>query len=132
MMVIDASAVVHVLVATERNSDLVATILADDDLHAPHLLDIEVTHVLRRLVLLDELNGDRAADARADLGALAITRYPHAPLLDRAWALRDNLSMYDGVYISLAELLGAPLVTCDLRLASAPGHDAAITLFSAA
>ena len=57
-------------------------------------------------------------------------RYPHEPLLARAWDLRDTLTVYDGVYVALAELLDAPLVTSDARLAAATGHDAEIELFA--
>ncbi len=48
-------------------------------------------------------------------------RYPHDVLLDRVWELRANLSAYDASYVALAEALGLPLVTCDRRLALAPG-----------
>jgi len=37
-----------------------------------------------------------------------------------AWALRDNLSFYDALYVALAAALDAPLITADARLASAP------------
>jgi predicted nucleic acid-binding protein len=61
---------------------------------------------------------------------LPIVRYPHLPLVERAWELRANLSVYDGVYVALAELLGAPLVTCDRRLAGVPGHAATVEVFA--
>jgi predicted nucleic acid-binding protein len=102
----------------------------DGDLHAPHLVDVEVTHALRRLVATGQLGDDRASDARADVADLLITRYPHLALLERAWELRHNLTVYDGVYVALAEFLEAPLVTCDTRLGGVPGHDAEIELFA--
>jgi predicted nucleic acid-binding protein len=61
--------------------------------------------------------------------AFPIRRYPHTALLDRIWALRHNLTAYDAAYVALAEALGAPLLTCDARLAAAPGHTARIECF---
>jgi len=130
--VVEASALVRVLAARDRSDVLFARLLDDADLHAPHLVDVEVTHALRRLVAIGELGDDRAADARLDLDALPITRYPHAALLDRAWELRHGLSVYDAVYVSLAEALDAPLITCDRRLARAPGIRATVELFASA
>jgi len=129
LIVVDASAVVDVLVH-ERADPMLMERLRRGHLHAPHLVDVEVTHALRRLVALGDLSSDRASDARVDAAELAIQRYPHRPLLHRAWELRDNLSVYDAVYVALAELLEAPLVTCDARLARASGHDAQIELFA--
>jgi predicted nucleic acid-binding protein len=75
-------------------------------------------------------SSDRASDARIDAADPRITRYPHVPLLGRAWELRDSLGVYDAVYVALAELLEAPRVTCDERLARAGGHDADVELFA--
>jgi len=50
-------------------------------------------------------------------------------LLDRAWDLRSRLTFYDGLYIALAELLDAELLTRDQRLARAPGLEARVKLF---
>lgn len=101
-------------------------LLADDDAHAPHLLDIEVAGALRRLAARGELSSDRAADALLDAADLPILRYPHRALIERAWELRAHLTIPDGVYVALAEFLEAPLLTCDRRLARAGGHSATI------
>jgi len=50
---------------------------------------------------------------------LPLSRFEHSTLLDRAFALRENYSAYDAVYVALAEGLDAPLVTADARLAKA-------------
>jgi predicted nucleic acid-binding protein len=131
VIVVDASAVVDVVVPGRADPELTELLRMDGDLHAPHLVDVEVTQALRRLVRARELADDRASDARVDVADLPITRHPHRALLDRAWQLRHNLSVYDAVYIALAELLQAPLVTCDARLAQAFGHGAEIQLFAA-
>ena len=78
------------------------------------------------------LSPDRAEDARQDFHDLAIVRYPHQPLADRMWQLRDNLTAYDAAFLALAEMLDVPLVTCDARLAHSSGHRAQVELFGAA
>jgi predicted nucleic acid-binding protein len=101
----------------------------NESLHAPHLLDLEVTQVLRRLALQGVVPVHRVDEAVRDLLDLRITRYPHLVLLPRIWRLRHNFSAYDAAYIVLAEKLGAALVTRDARLASASGHAAPVELF---
>ena len=129
MIVVDASAVVESIVLEGHIPGLSERLTNDGDLHAPHLVDVEVTHALRRLVASGQLTSDRASDARMDAADLLLMRYPHLVLLERAWELRENMTVYDGVYIALAELLRAPLVTCDARLAQTPGHHAEVEVF---
>lgn len=121
MLVVDTSAVLAALAERMPDGALVERLAEDGDLHAPDLIDIEVLQALRGLVRGAKLSADRAEDVRTDFAALAITRYGHEPLTDRVWALRDNLSTYDGVFVALSEALGVPLITCDRRLATAPG-----------
>ncbi len=101
---------------------------ASERMHAPHLLDVEVTQVLRRLVQRKEIAAARAEQALEDLAKLLIERHEHQSLVSRVWQLRDSISAYDGVYVALAEALGAPLLTCDAKLAGAHGHLATIEL----
>jgi predicted nucleic acid-binding protein len=130
MIVLDASAVVEWLLQTSDGQRIEKRMYSvKESLHAPHLLDIEVTQVLRRLVREGTVPGNRADEAVRDLLDLRITRYPHFVLLPRIWQLRHNLSAYDATYVVLAEKLGAPLVTRDGRLAASPGHAAIIELF---
>ncbi len=129
MLVVDTSAVLGVLAARNPPPGLVGLLAADGDLHGPHLLDTEVLHALHRLSIAGELTADRAEDARSDFAELALIRYPHAPLSDRVWELRHNLTAYDATFVALAERLEAPLVTCDARLARASGHRATVRLF---
>jgi predicted nucleic acid-binding protein len=129
VIVIDASALVELLLRTEK-ADAVADLAfsTDEPLHAPELLDIEVAQALRRLVRLKQITASRASDALADHAQYAIQRYPHSPLLDRIWELRDTVTAYDAAYVALAEVTDAPLVTCDGKLAGAPGHRAQVVL----
>lgn len=99
-------------------------------LHAPHLLDVEVTAALRRRVRLGQTRPTRAFEALADLADLAALRWDHAPLLGRAWELRENVTAYDGVYVALAEALDAVLVTSDVRLSRTRRACAARSKFS--
>lgn len=95
---------------------------------APHLVDAEVGHVLRRAVLAGELSARDARAALDDLADLPIRRTGHRGILGRAWELRCNLSFYDGLYVALAERLELPLLTLDARLAGAPGIRAQVQI----
>jgi predicted nucleic acid-binding protein len=92
----------------------------------PHLADVEVASVLRRLVAADAISERLAREALEDLADLGIDRHAHDPLLERIWELRRNVSAYDASYVALAEVLDAPLLTCDKRLKRASGTQAQI------
>lgn len=129
MIVLDASAAVEWLLQTTLGGRVEERLFARaDTLHAPHLLDVEVAQVLRRYAAAGIITPPRGREALDDLLDLALTRYPHGVLLWRVWELRDNLTTYDAAYVALAEALDAPLVTCDSRIASAPGHHARVEL----
>jgi predicted nucleic acid-binding protein len=128
-MVIDAAAAIDALTANPPSNSLRGRLAGDPDLHAPHLIDVETLHVLRRFVAASKLTQERAAIVRTGLQALAITRYSHELLLERMWALRHNLTAYDAAYVALSELLEAPLVTTDARVAAAPGHHATVEVY---
>jgi len=113
--VIDAGAAVKLLLV-----DLHPTSAAQS-LTAPHLIDSEVPHVLRRLVTSGRLDQHQGHAAFAGFRQLIIRRRPVTHLLDRMWALRHNLSGYDATYVALAESLDVPLLTTNRRLARAPG-----------
>ena len=130
MIVLDASAAIDWLLQTSAGRQIDGRIYArNESLHAPHLLDLEVAQVLRRLVREGAISARRADEAVHDLLDLRITRYPHSVLLPRIWQLRHNLSAYDAAYVVLAEKLGVVLLTRDRRLTSAYGHAVPIELF---
>lgn len=127
MIVVDASLALELLLLTRTGARVQRRILEErHTLHAPHLVDVEVAHVLRRYQRAGELSAARGRAAIEDLASLRMTRYPHHLLLGRMWALRGNLTGYDAAYIALAEALDAPLLTRDARLAAAPGHAAQV------
>jgi predicted nucleic acid-binding protein len=130
MIVLDASAAVDWLLQTPAGQRIENRIYSrNETLHAPHLLDLEITQVLRRLVQQGVVSAHRADEAIRDLLDLRVNRYAHFVLLPRIWQLRHNFSAYDAAYIVLAEKLGGTLVTRDRRLASPAGHAATIELF---
>lgn len=127
MIVVDASALLEFLLQTPLGTRIETRLFREEhELHAPHLVDVEVVQGLRRLVRTGEVSPGRADDAIADLTDLDLHRHAHLDLMDRAWKLRDNITAYDAMYVALAEALDAPIVTCDRPLASAPGHRARI------
>ena len=129
MIVVDASAVLELLLRTGKGVKVQERVLdSEESLHAPHLIDIEVTQTLRRLVMLKEITAARGKQALEDHIALNIKRAEHKDLLDRVWSLRDSITAYDAAYVVLAEILDAPLITCDAKLARPHGHKARLEL----
>ena len=127
MIIVDASVVVDLLVKPPAEVAHMRARLIDERIgHVPHLLDVEVTHALRRLLLTGRLNDLSARRALRDVALMGLKRWPHRPLLNRVLALRDQLTAYDAIYVAMAEGTGATLLTRDARLARATGHRARI------
>jgi predicted nucleic acid-binding protein len=123
VIVLDASALVEVILRTPTGGAVERRMFASaETLHAPHLIDIETTQVLRRYVANGTIDAKRGSESIHDIGTLSLLRYGHAGLLPRVWEMRNNLSAHDAVYVALAQVLNATLLTCDRRLASAAGH----------
>ena len=129
MIVVDASAMLEALLRTPAARAVEKRLFeSSQTLHAPHLLDVEVAQVIRRYAANREIDAERGRTALVDLADFPLHRYPHDFLLPRVWDLRNNLTAYDAMYVALAEVLDAPLLTRDKRLATAPGHHARIEL----
>lgn len=122
MIVLDASALLELILSTQTGK-AIAERISDPavSLHAPHLADIEVVQALRRYVRDGEVTVRDAAASLEDLRSLDLERHAHEPYLERIWSLRDNVTAYDAAYVTLAEMLGATLITADTRLSRAPG-----------
>lgn len=128
MIVVDSAALVDALTVVEGTEELRAD-LADEELHAPALLDFEVVSALRGLTRGRQISAARALDALTDFDALPIRRWScRAALRLRAFSLRDNLTAYDAAYVALAEALECPILTRDKRLARSSGHNVEIRL----
>jgi predicted nucleic acid-binding protein len=121
MLVVDASCVAEVVLAGPDAEPIRARLADDPDQAAPHLLDAEVLGVVRRAHLRGEVDGTAAAQAIDDLETWPAARVDHRPLLERAWELRESLSAPDALYVALAEMLDAPLLTLDRRITKARG-----------
>lgn len=121
VLVVDASVLAVALADDGSDGDAARARLRGETLAAPALLDLEVASVLRRQNRAGLIDERRSILALTDLAALPVQRAPHAPLLNRCWELRENLTMYDAAYIALAEALDCTLLTGDRRLTRAAG-----------
>jgi predicted nucleic acid-binding protein len=131
MPVVDASVLTEYLGDGERAEPARRRLVADRArLWAPHIVDAEVGHALRRGVRLGEVAVDAARDALDDLVVMPLRRVKHRQLIPRAWELRENVSFYDALYVALAELLEEPLITFDGRLARADGIRAGVEVLA--
>jgi predicted nucleic acid-binding protein len=120
--VVDASVLVAFYVAEDpRRETVAARLAAGDALVAPAHLDAEVVSALRGLTRPRPTLAAAVPQALRHLATFPIKRIPLAPLLQRIWELRDNLTAYDAAYVTLAERIDGPLVTCDGKLAGVPG-----------
>ena len=124
MIVLEASAAVSALL----NAGYARATLADEAVHVPHLIDSEIVSALRRQVGRGDLGADDGWTALAAWQRLGVVRHPVAGLLDRIWALRENVSSYDASYVALAEALGSAVLTADARLSRVPGPSCAVTV----
>lgn len=129
MIVVDASVLVTALLDDAEDGDAArARVQEESELHAPHLLDLEVLSAFRRR--WKRADRKRMSLALADLHDLRVTRYPHLPFSERILELAGNLTVYDAAYVALAETLQCTLLTADRKLARASGPDCAIEVLS--
>ena len=94
MIVIESSAMVDALVDEPVNPQLLA-MLADEELHAPALLDFEVASALRGHAVGGRIDQLRLDEAIEDFSGLRIERHHMADLLAHVLDLRDNFTVYD-------------------------------------
>jgi predicted nucleic acid-binding protein len=120
-VVVDAAVVVAALTDGGPMGRWAEEVLLADALTAPHLMPVEVANILRRAAMAGDISPDVAALAHGDLLELRVGLYPYAPCAERAWELRENVTLYDAWYVALAELLDAKLATLDERLSRASG-----------
>jgi predicted nucleic acid-binding protein len=128
VIVLDASAAVDLILNGPGAAAIASRLRSEKRAAAPHLLDAEVGQVMRRFERSGRITLGDAHAALEDLNALPISRYPHAPLLMRAFDLRHNVTLYDALYLVLAEAIGVPLLTRDAALSSIPGHRATVEI----
>jgi predicted nucleic acid-binding protein len=124
VIVVDASAAVVALLVDGHARRLLAT----EEVVVPTHVDVEVAHALRGQVRRGVIGADDGASALSTWSRLGMRRLGIVGVLDRVWALRENLSAYDAGYVALAETLECALVTADARLSRAPGLRCAVTV----
>lgn len=122
MIVIDASVLADFLLGRPEALAALEHEMAGHEhepLHAPDVIELETLNALRGLARGGAITDGRASQAVRDLASIRLARYPHAPLRERVWEMRGNLTAYDAAYVALAEALGdATLLTADAGLAS--------------
>lgn len=121
---LDASAALSALLAAGPAREAVA----EQQVHVPHLIDVEVASGLRRRVAAGRLDADDGWTTLDTWRRLGLTRHATTSLLDRIWQLRGNVTPYDACYVALAEALGCSLLTADGRLSRAPGLRCPVTV----
>ncbi|MFJ3924965.1 type II toxin-antitoxin system VapC family toxin [Streptomyces sp. NPDC090022] len=113
----DCSALV--LFLTDRGSRGAAArrrISEEDTLAAPYLLDTEVASALLGMARGSKIHPMSLDEHVKTYQGLRVQRHETGPLLPRIRKLYANLSVYDATYVALAEALGAPLLTADVRI----------------
>ncbi len=127
--VVDAAAAVSALGRKDAVGIAAHKRIAEATCHAPHLIDAEVGHVLRRGERAGQISEETARTALRALPEMIDYRYPHTGgLAQRAWDLRQTITFYDGLYVALAAVLDLPLLTADIRLSKAPGLSCRVML----
>jgi len=128
VIVLDASAMVDVLVAEPVHPGLLR-IVADNETHAPALLDFEVARALRGRSLAKKLSTVRLDEAVDDFAAMRVERHGMSALLKPILAMRDTFTVYDASYVVLAQALDAPLITADSKLLEARRLDVDVRVY---
>lgn len=118
----DASVFVDALVSAGPEGEAARAALRDVAmLPVPAIFGAEALSAVRALRHRATISAARAEAAREAIRTVRTRTYPFGLFIDRVWELRDNLSVYDGWYVALAEQLGVPFVTAERRLVGAPG-----------
>jgi predicted nucleic acid-binding protein len=128
VVVVDNSALIEVVTGKATDRQLIRRLTLSSGC-APEVIDAEALNTLRRLMMRGVLTDEQATGAMSLVADSPIRRFQHRPLLQRAWQLRHSVSGGDALYVSLAEHLGVPLVTCDAKLAGSHGHDVKVELY---
>lgn len=117
----DASVLVAALVDSGRHGEWAENVVAGGSLHAPELVRVETTNILRRLERAGKVTTPEANAASEDLVQLNVELFSFDPFAARIWELRHNVTSYDAWYVAVAEALNLPLATLDERLSKAKG-----------
>ena len=128
MIVVDASAMVAALIDGGPEGAWALEKVLSASVASAHLMPAEVAQTLRREASRRNVSDDVASMAHADLATMPVELFPYLPFATRVWELRRTITAYDAWYVALAEVLDAPLVTLDRKLARAAGPRCAFDL----
>jgi predicted nucleic acid-binding protein len=129
--VVDAAAAISALGRKDSVGIAARKLITEATCHAPHLIDAEVGHVLRRSERVGEISEETARTGLRALPEMIDYRYPHTGrIADRAWELRHAITFYDALYVALARALDIPLLTGDVRLSRAPALPCRVELIN--
>jgi predicted nucleic acid-binding protein len=121
VIVLDASVLVSLIVADQNAGRFRPYAQSEPEWAVPEHFSIEVLSALRGLWLSGHLDQPGFEEAGGRLGDTALTVWPTGPLITRIIELAGNVTAYDAGYLALAESLGVPLLTGDIRLTRVPG-----------
>jgi predicted nucleic acid-binding protein len=117
-LVVDASVAVQWIIPEADSAAARALLDARYRLHAPTYLPLEVDSALIKCVRRRAMSLAEAMAARQASRAQPLELHDAASLFDPAWEIAgdEQVSIYDALYVALAERLNATLVTADARL----------------
>lgn len=127
-LVVDASAIVALLIEPADKGMKVARHMDGHQVFAPHMLPFEVDNVLRRRRNAGLLSHSEVTLGQRTFDRLPVELWPFEALAPGIRGHASNLTSYDASYVALAEQLNCALLTSDARLAEAPGVDCRIEL----
>ena len=118
-LILDAS-VAAAIFFTEPGWSEKARAMADGRtvLLAPDFLFIEMASIASKKTRRGEVPIAFAERALSSLSTVVSEVIPSAPFIERAFALSvaHGVSVYEGLYLALAEQRGCPVVTADIKL----------------
>jgi predicted nucleic acid-binding protein len=125
-LVVDASVVLKWFLPEALSEAALRLAASDRVFLAPELLGAEVANALWKKQLRREVEGTYAAGILENLRRVAIETFTLMPLLPAAFAIASAAghSVYDCLYLALADRENCPVVTADRRFhqAFAGGH----------
>ena len=91
---------------------------------APELLVAEAANVINKKRISGELHENESNQLLADILSVPVRLFPHRPILLRAFDLAREyqLTIYDTLYLALAEEHGAVIFTVDRKLLKAANN----------
>jgi predicted nucleic acid-binding protein len=117
IIVVDASVAVKWFIAEDDADEALLLLDRPFDLHAPDLLYLEFDNTLCKLIRRGLLSEEEGFDMHDRISAFPIQPYSSQSLQEKAFdiAIGSKRSVYDCVYLALAELLEGRMVTADRK-----------------